>query len=216
MLVTPTLLLAGCERTLNALLARDPAAPTRLSALAGSRLLVRLEKPYLQLVLHYHPSGIDLLRGDDLDETDVDAIVELTPETFSEWLSGTPIERLMFEGKLSIRGRIHLVEATRDLLFDLDIDWEGELARWLGDIPAHSLAEGLRRAARWGVRAKEELLQDISEYVFEEARLLPGRHQRDILRDYLTELEVATDRLEARLNRLHRRLLQVAAKEQSP
>ncbi len=27
MLVTPTLLLAGCERTLNALLARDPAAP---------------------------------------------------------------------------------------------------------------------------------------------------------------------------------------------
>ncbi|WFE73010.1 SCP2 sterol-binding domain-containing protein [Halomonas sp. M1] len=210
MLVTPTLLLAGCERTLNALLARDPAAPTRLAQLAGSRLLVRLEKPHLQLVLHYHHAGIDLLRGDELDETDVDAIVELTPETLSEWLSGASVERLMFDGKLSVRGRIHLVEATRDLLLDLDIDWEGELARWLGDLPAHSLAEGIRRAARWGLRAKDELLKDVSEYVFEEARLLPGRQQRSVLRDHLTELEVATDRLEARLNRLQRRLSQLA------
>ncbi len=117
MLITPTLLLAGCERTLNALLARDPAAPARLAALAGSRLLVRLEKPHLALLLW----------------------VELTPETLSEWLSGASIERLMFDGKLAVRGRIHLLEATRDLLFDLDIDWESELARWLGDMPAHSL-----------------------------------------------------------------------------
>ncbi|PRY66844.1 ubiquinone biosynthesis protein UbiJ [Vreelandella songnenensis] len=210
MLVTPTLLLAGCERTLNALLARDPAAPSRLAALAGSRLLVRLDKPHLELVLHYHLSGIDLMRGDGVEEADVDAVVELTPETFSEWISGASIERLMFDGKLAVRGRVHLLEATRDLLFDLDIDWEGELARWLGDMPAHSLAEGVRRLTRWGLRAKDELLQDVSEYVFEEARLLPGRQQRDLLREHLTELEVATDRLEARLNRLHRRLTQSA------
>ncbi|MGL6253393.1 MAG: ubiquinone biosynthesis accessory factor UbiJ, partial [Billgrantia desiderata] len=35
---------------------------------------------------------------------------------------------------------------------------------------------------------------------------LPGRQQLDTLRDHLTELEVAADRLEARLNRLRRRL----------
>lgn len=210
MLVTPTLLLAGCERTLNALLARDPAAPHRLAQLAGSRLLVRLEKPHLALLLCYHSAGIDLQYGDEVEETDVDAVVELTPETLSEWLSGASIERLMFDGKLAVRGHIYLLEATRDLLFDLDTDWEGELAVWLGDLPAHSLAEGIRRAARWGLRAKDELLQDVSEYVFEEARLLPGRQQRNVLRDHLTELEVATDRLEARLNRLQRRLHQLA------
>tara|TARA_R110002049_G_scaffold106316_4_gene253502 strand:+ start:2378 stop:3037 length:660 start_codon:yes stop_codon:yes gene_type:complete len=208
MLVTPTLLLAGCERTLNALLARDPAAPARLAALAGSRLLIRLEQPHLELVIHYHHAGLDLMRGEGIVETEVDAVVELTPETFSEWISGASIERLMFDGKLAVRGRIHLLEATRELLFDLDIDWESELARWLGDMPAHSLAEGLRRAARWGLRAKDELMQDVSEYVFEEARLLPGQQQRNVLRDHLTELEIATDRLEARFNRLQRKLTQ--------
>lgn len=217
MLVTPTLLLAGCERTLNALLARDPAAPARLAALAGSRLLVRLEQPNLELVIHYHHAGLDLLRGDSINEADVDAVVELTPETFSEWVSGASVERLMFDGKLAVRGHIHLLEATRQLLFDLDIDWESELARWLGDVPAHSLAEGLRLMARWGLRAKDELLQDVAEYVFEEARLLPGQQQRNVLREHLTELEVATDRLEARFKRLQRQLTQrQTASQQSP
>lgn len=206
MLLTPTLLLAGCERTLNALLARDPASPARLSKLSGSRLLVRLEQPKLALVLHYHAAGIDLLRADDLDDRHADAVVELTPETLSAWLGGTSVEQLMFEGKLAIRGQVHLLEATRTLLLDLDLDWENELARWLGDTPAHSLAEGVRRAADWGLRTKDELVQDVSEYVFEEARLLPGRQQRDVLRDQLTALEVATDRLEARFKRLDRRL----------
>ena len=66
----------------------------------------------------------------------------------------------------------------------------------------------MRRAARWGLRAKDELMQDVSEYVFEEARLLPGQQQRNVLRDHLTELEIATDRLEARFNRLQRKLTQ--------
>ncbi|MGY4878502.1 ubiquinone biosynthesis accessory factor UbiJ [Vreelandella aquamarina] len=213
MLLTPALLLAGCERTLNGLLARDPAAPGRLESLAGSRLLIRLEQPSLALLMVFHPAGIDLLRAEDVDETSADAVVELSPDTLSEWISGRSVERLMFEGKLSVRGRIQLLEATQELLTDLDIDWEGELARWLGDAPAHSLAEGLRRAARWGLRARNELMADVSEYVFEEAKLLPGRQQRDVLRDHLSELEVSTDRLEARLNRLHRRLTERLSQE---
>ncbi|WP_280552823.1 SCP2 sterol-binding domain-containing protein [Halomonas sp. 25-S5] len=210
------LLLAGLERTLNALLARDPAAPSRLARLAGQRLLVRLEHPALALAIHFHPAGLDLLRPDDTDETALDetaldeaafdAVVELDAETLGELLGGASVERLMFQGKLAVRGRIQLLEATRDLLLDLDLDWEAELARWLGDIPAHSLAEGLRSLSRWGLRTRQEFCADVGEYVFEEARLLPGRHQLEALRDHLTEIEIATDRLEARLARLRRRL----------
>ncbi|RTR03435.1 ubiquinone biosynthesis accessory factor UbiJ [Halomonas nitroreducens] len=206
MALTPTLLLGGLERTLNALLARDPAAPARLARLAGQRILLRLEHPPLALAVHFHPQGLDLLRQDEAPEEAYDAVVELDTETLGELLGGASVERLMFQGKLAVRGRIHLLEAARDLLLDLDLDWEGELARWLGDIPAHSLAEGVRSLGRWGLRTRQELCADVSEYVFEEARLLPGRHQLEILRDHLTELEITTDRLEARLERLRRRL----------
>ncbi|MBA2778108.1 ubiquinone biosynthesis accessory factor UbiJ [Billgrantia kenyensis] len=206
MTLTPSLLLAGIERSLNALLARDLAAPARLSRLAGSRLLLRLEHPALTVLLSFHHHGVDLMRQEEPDEGMADTVVELDCETLGELLGGESMERLMFHGKLAVRGRVHLLEEVRDLFFDLDIDWEGELARWLGDVPAHSLAEGLRRMARWGLRAQQEMRADIAEYVFEEARLLPGRQQIETLRDHLTELEVAADRLEARLARLRRRL----------
>ncbi|MFG6138427.1 ubiquinone biosynthesis accessory factor UbiJ [Halomonas sp. B23F22_10] len=207
MALTPTLLLGGLERSLNALLARDPAAPARLSRLAGQRLLVRLEGSPLAVAMAYHTQGVDLMRPDDEPENAFDAVVELDPETLGELLGGASVERLMFQGKLAVRGHIPLLEATRDLLLDLDLDWEGELAHWLGDVPAHSLAEGMRSLGRWGLRTRQELCADVSEYVFEEARLLPGRHQFEGLRDHLTELEIATDRLEARLDRLRRRLI---------
>jgi len=200
------LLLATTERTLNALLARDPAAPSRLARLAGQQLLLRLEHPELSLAIHFHGGGLDLLRPDDPAEEAYDAVVEVDAETLGALLGGASMERLMFQGRLAVRGRIPLLEATRDLLLDLDLDWEGELARWLGDIPAHSLAEGLRRLGRFGLRTREEFCADLSEYLVEEARLLPGRPQLEVLRDHLTELEVASDRLEARLARLHRRL----------
>lgn len=206
MALTPTLLLAAAERTLNGLLARDPAAPSRLARLAGQQLLLRLEQPELALAIHFHGGGLDLLRPDDTDEAAYDAVVEVDAETLGALLGGASMERLMFQGRLAVRGRIPLLEATRDLLLDLDLDWEGELARWLGDIPAHSLAEGLRRLGRFGLRTREEFCADLSEYLVEEARLLPGRPQLEVLRDHLTELEVASDRLEARLARLHRRL----------
>ncbi|WP_163558077.1 SCP2 sterol-binding domain-containing protein [Halomonas sp. NO4] len=200
------LVLAAIERTLNALLARDPAAPSRLARLAGSRVLLRLEHPPLALLLSFHAQGVDLLRLDDGDDPAADAVVEVDAEALGELLGGASVERLMFQGRLAVRGRVHLLEAVRELFLDLDLDWEGELAQWLGDMPAHSLAEGLRRMARWGLRARHELTADLAEYVFEEARLLPGRHQFENLRDHLTELEVTTDRLEARLARLRRRL----------
>ena len=211
MTLTPTLLLAGIERSLNALLARDLAAPGKLARLAGSRVLLRLERPSLALLLSFHSQGVDLLRQDEPDESVADTVVELDSETLGELLGGESLERLMFCGKLAVRGRVHLLEEVRELFFDLEIDWEAELARWLGDMPAHSLAEGIRRLAQWGLRTQSEMRADIAEYVFEEARLLPGKSQFEILRDHLTELGLAADRLEARLHRLRRQLENEAA-----
>ena len=211
MTLTPTLLLAGIERSLNALLARDLAAPERLARLAGCRVLLRLERPSLALLLSFHSQGIDLLRQAEPDESVADTVVELDSETLGELFGGESLERLMFRGKLAVRGRVHLLEEMRELFFDLEIDWEAELARWLGDIPAHTLAEGIRRLARWGLRTQGEMRADIAEYIFEEARLLPGKSQFDVLRDHLTELGISADRLEARLHRLRRQLENEAA-----
>lgn len=194
------------EHTLNTLLSRDPAAPARLGRLNGTQLLFRLKRPRLALAIDFDARGLHLRHAGHATDSEADVSVELDSESLGSLLGGESIERLMLSGRLAVRGRPQLLEDVRDLLFDLDLDWEAELAKWLGDIPAHNLAEGVRRLSRWGRRSRRELQADISEYVFEEARLLPGRSQFDVLRDHLTELEMATDRLEARVARLTRRL----------
>lgn len=206
MALTPPLLLTAAETTLNALLARDPAAPSRLRTFAGKRLLLRLERPRLAVLVGFHAQGLELAHAPDAEESDADALVEIDSEALGALLGGESLERLMFSGRLSLRGQTHLLEATRTLLMDIDIDWEASLAEWLGDVPANALAEGLRRFAQFGLRSQRELRADLADYVFEEARLLPGQAQREVLRDHLTELEVATDRLEARFARLERKL----------
>ncbi|WP_027965920.1 ubiquinone biosynthesis accessory factor UbiJ [Halomonas halocynthiae] len=206
MALTPTLLLAGIEKTINALLARDPAAPQRLRQLSGKSLLLRMTSPNLVLAVHFHAQGLDLLREPDTTEGAHDAVVELDSDTLSALIGGASVEQLMFQGKLSVRGHTQLLESARNLLLDLDLDWESELARWFGEQPAHTLAEGLRSLGNWGVRTQRELRADVAEYVFEEARLLPSRYQLEVLRDHLTEIEVTTDRIAARLMRLQQRL----------
>ena len=200
------MLLAGLEATLNALLARDPAAPARLAALAGKRLVIELATPRLSLLLQVHERGLHLQRADQDDASNADARIELDAESLGALLGGESIERLMFQGRLAVRGNPALLEAVRDLLLDLDADWEGELARLLGDQPAHHLAEGGRRLGRFGIRSARQLRTDLSEYLFEEARLFTGRGQQEVARDLLTEIEMASDRLEARVARLERRL----------
>ncbi|MBD3898575.1 SCP2 sterol-binding domain-containing protein [Halomonas sp. ML-15] len=200
------MLLAGLEATLNALLARDPAAPARLEALAGKRMVVNLATPPLCLLLQVHAQGLHLQHASDDDAAGADARVDLDAESLGALLGGESIERLMFSGRLAVRGNPALLEALRDLLLDLDADWEGELARLLGAQPAHRLAEGGRRLGRFGARSARQLRADLSEYLFEEARLLTGRGQHEVARDLLTDVELASDRLEARVARLERRL----------
>ncbi|WP_227369033.1 SCP2 domain-containing protein [Halomonas sp. M20] len=201
-----TLLFGGAEKTLNAMLARDPAAPSRLKKLAGKRLLLRLERPHVDLLIVFDEHGLNLLHQPQAEENDADAVVEIDSDTLGALLGGEPLERLMFSGRLAVRGQVAILEGARTLLMDIDLDWEGALAEWFGDRPSHSLAEGLRRFGRFGLRSQREFRADLADFVFEEARLLPGHPQRDALRDYLTGLEIATDRLEARVARLQKKL----------
>lgn len=201
-----TTLLASAETLVNGLLAHDPASPSRLSQLAGQRISLRLERPTLAALVHFDTHGITLLAQHDPDEADSDVVVELDAETLGALLGGERVEALMFAGRLSVRGRTHVLERASQLLSDLEIDWEAELAHWLGDMPAHSLSQGLRRLNRFGLRTRGELRRDVHEYLTEEARLLPSRTQWDIAREHLTQLSLTTDRLEARLDRLVREI----------
>src|SRR5699024_8224985 len=88
MSLTPTLLLACAEKSINTLLARDPAAPARLRRLAGKRLLLRMQCPRRNLLVAFHDQGLDLLDVSLSEHRDADATVEIDAQALGRLLGG--------------------------------------------------------------------------------------------------------------------------------
>jgi len=84
-------------------------------------------------------------------------------------------------------------------------DLEGEVARWIGDIPAHALGEAVRGAGAWAKRAAEALYLNTAEYLQEESRALPGALEAQAFYSDVERLRDDVERAAARLARLERR-----------
>ncbi|WP_374538381.1 ubiquinone biosynthesis accessory factor UbiJ [Chitinimonas taiwanensis] len=107
------------------------------------------------------------------------------------------------ERELQIVGDTQLAATLGRVLQALDWDAEADLARLLGDIPAHRLAESARNLIGDPRHIARNLAESTAEYLQEEARLLVARPsvahfvaEVDRLRDDAARLAKRLQRLE--------------------
>jgi ubiquinone biosynthesis protein UbiJ len=197
------LTLEGLQQALNRLLALDPLSLGRLAALHGRVIRVVLEGTGIQL--HFvpgHDGRLQLLGH-----------VEGEPDCT---LSGSPLDLMragdraegpaqLFAGHVRIDGDTGVAQRFSEALAGLDIDWEEQLSHLTGDIAAHEIGRGARAVRAEGERLGRSARDNLSEYLTEEAQLLPHRFQvEDFLRDVDT-LRDDVERLAARIALLERR-----------
>ncbi|WP_110657010.1 ubiquinone biosynthesis accessory factor UbiJ [Salinicola halimionae] len=199
-----TFALVALERSLNTLLRRDPAASARLAALSDTTLRLTLDDARIGFRVAFHADGLILSRALEWHDTD-DLEVTLTRHAMTRLMAGDSPERLLFSGQLPVTGQTALLPSIQTLFMDLDLDWEGALAKGLGSRNAHGVATGVHHLGRQARFMASEWQQDMREYLFEERRWLAGRNQLAVARDHLTELQQTVDRLGARIDRLQRR-----------
>lgn len=200
-----TFALVALERAIDGLLARDPATPARLSTLAGKTLRVTLDEPRLALRMAFHAEGVTLARVHDWHDRD-DLEITLTQRARERLIAGDRLEQLLFGGQLPTTGETALLPTIQSLFTDLDLDWEGALAKGLGNGTAHGIASGLDHLSRQARFLAREWRSDLRDYLLEERRWITGRDQLEVARDHLTELQQTIDRLGARIVRLQRNL----------
>lgn len=112
-----------------------------------------------------------------------------------------------------ISGQAALAQVVSDLARDLRPDPEEALSRWLGDIPARRVVEGLKGLFSAVQNASKSLTQNTAEYLSEESGALAGRpvmtmhvEKQQQLIARLDELAARQARLSARLEKLDTRL----------
>lgn len=195
-MLSPAVIATGLETALNQLLRLDPDLPPRLAELVGAVIAIDLEGLGLSVYLQPDAHGVRVLTEYDSEAT---ARIGGTPLALARYWRGNQTANT-----LTIEGDAAVARQFQTLLTQLDIDWEEQLSRIMGDAAAHQLGQFWRGFRHWGRRSSQTLLRNGGEYLHYELRALPPR---PAVEDFLSAVDVLredADRLAARIARLRR------------
>lgn len=198
-----TALLAAVEAGLNRVLALDATALPRLAALQGRVIAVDCSAPALRLFLL---PGADGLRLAGHWEAHPDCILRAPASRLLQLAVRRDKTAVLHAPDVELDGHSGCLLDLAAILQDLELDWEGALAEWLGPLGAVALARPLQGAAAWSGDALASLRLDLTDWLAEEARPLVGAREAEMRFAELDRLQLALDRLEARSERLARRM----------
>jgi ubiquinone biosynthesis protein UbiJ len=188
------MLAAAPVAALNHLLGRETWARDRLVTFAGKRVLFTLP-PFPTLGLAILDNGLVEQAG---DAAEFDLTVRLTPALLPRLVLRDPTAARSAE----ISGDVELARTIEFLFEHLRWDAEDDLARAVGDVPAHRLATGARAAAAWQRDAGERLARNVAEFLTEEKAVVASSAD---VREFVAgvdEVRDAVERLEKQIARL--------------
>lgn len=195
--------LGGLERTLNLLLRLDPDASGRLAPLSGKLIELHIRGPELRFWLAPAADRLHLLAAPDRSP---DTVISGTPlGLMRNGLSDDP-RREIFSGDVSISGDTETGRLLKAMLDSFEIDWEEHLSHLVGDVIAHEVGRVARGIGRWSREGVDSLNHDVSDWLHEEARLLPQRTEVERFLAAVDVLRADVDRLGQRVTRLERHL----------
>ncbi len=173
-------------------------AQDRCRALTGSSFRMQLDGLGLGFTLRSAGDSVTVT-GD----AEADARLSGRPLALAR-LAATGDEALLRSRSVRIEGDPLVARDFQSLIQLAAPDFEEALARLVGDVAARRLANLARGAAAWGLDAADRLSRDVAEYLQEESRDLPTRHEVEQFLEQVDTLGADVDRAEARLRRVER------------
>ena len=193
--------LEGVEKMINAALVFDPSTLRQLAPLQGKILLIESSTPSLRIAIEVGSSGL-LLHNGWQDSADVHISGSLISILNMGINAG---EMRSFSGTgVNVTGNLEVLRQLNLTMAALDIDWEAALAELVGDVPAHILSDAMRKTANVRTDTLQRAKSAVVEVSQEELRLSPSKNEYDEFVLSVRHLATDTERLSARVNRLHR------------
>lgn len=197
-MTTTSTLAATLESALDLYLKRDSSALKRSSKMAGKCVAIALSGTGITLYFLPDGDGVQVL-GEY--EGDIDTLLTGSPLGFAR-LGLDSREDALFQGAVQIEGDTGIGQQFQDIFVGGDWDWEEQLSHFTGDIIAHQAGNLVRHTQRFLKDSGNTFADNSSEYLQEEAQLLPTRVEISYFLEDVDKLRTDTDRLSARVDRL--------------
>lgn len=169
---------------INRILDRDPEKSAQLEKYHGKILQLELLPIALNLYLIIENNHLNITRESN---TPADATIRITTHK-----------------DIEVMGDLIFLQEFKNILAEIDPDWEESLSHIVGDPIAHQVGEFLRQANKTQKDFRATFGRNLTEYLQEETDCLPTREE---VEDFYTEVDTLhhdTERLEARLNLLEK------------
>ncbi len=194
--------LASSETLLNSLIAMDTAMPTKLHPLVGKMLRVECDFPPLSFNMLVSEKSILLMQG---EADTANAKVKGSAAALAGLLADNvkSIDRgSARDNRAVISGDTDFLQDLKGVLTRLDIDWEYQLSKVIGDIPTQVVSDCLAGTREFARQSADNLRDDLDVWLHEEKKLFPDASQLETYFRAVDRLRLSVDRLEARTKRL--------------
>ncbi len=194
-------IVAVTEDVINRVLRLDSDVLPRLGEFDGKIIRLQLvagdSEPADVYVLPFE-GGLRLRLDADASP---DVTIQGNVPVFAHMLFGDAVTGIAGEADMQIRGDIKLGQKFRDILEQIEIDWEEHGSKYLGDVLAHKLGHLINHVKSWTVHVKQTFKQDFSEYVQEEVGLTSRKNNLDRFARAVSDFQIDIDKLVQRVRR---------------
>ncbi len=102
--------------------------------------------------------------------------------------------------RIEISGNTAAAQKFQKILTELDIDWEQQLSRLVGDAVAFRIFQGLNKTRQWVNDSFKSVAISGRDYLQQESGHMPTKPEFDQFKSEVTDLRHSVERMEALLN----------------
>jgi len=131
-----------------------------------------------------------------------DCIIRTSLQTLKKLKAEQQLTTLIKQGELDVVGDIKIAQQFSALAEQLEIDWQSELAKQIGDVPTHKLLHFGNKITKKVNHTLKQLENDVGEYVVHEKRLVVTDSQVSSFNQSVNQVSSQVEKLSTRLNQL--------------
>lgn len=200
-------LIGAVEIAINRLVQEHPEAAERLASLQGRSLQLDIRKANIGMRLLALNGRVEVTLPPlpATQENRPDARIEAGVGDLMRMAAGQSDAVSMISSDLRIEGNTDVAQQFQQLLQEAPLDWEAQLAKIVGDVPAFEIGQIGKRLFGLTQHAAKSFLSDGSEYLRDESRDLAWPHEVAAFRKDVETLRDDVARFEARVFQLKAR-----------
>jgi len=135
-----------------------------------------------------------------------DCTISTSVSTLKKLKANQQVTQLIKQGELDVIGDVKIAQQFAEIAQSLEIDWQSELAKHIGDVPTHKILQFGNKITKNLGKHSTQLQADVGEYIVHEKRLVATNGQVKQFNQQVADVSNKVDKINSRINTLFTRL----------